>query len=517
MPMIDTHIAPFLADHPNFSQGLNLLGYKGVCETIYTTLLPGLNAVSSRIRYYSFYCWLLNEFGAFEQKKTEPTYLSFLRKSEYLLALIHAQMNGGTGVLGVPGIDYAIRELEKGQEIISLTAGIYKPDGKTTEGTYWKYRGGILAQYYLAMLSDDMGILEAMDGNERIRNISHSGANFISGEELATAFAKNVGETAATLFLNTVRNETVSRDTLQNLGQSFNMKLMSDSEERDLLRSLLLQSDLPRSGHASFLRKQTIKLFLQYMESSSSSNNDESRGFSKYLYERYVYDGQNDICTIGWYLYWLNENWQYRLSEIFVYILDLLETKYELRWAPIHSLSKELATEMVDAFSIDGKTLGDFYNAVKAQMISLPKGRICATAFYDLIQRVAENEGKDPDDSVYGGVFKITNNSGTFHRFMADFLNRLDEDLIAYLSEFIENRIIYRHYAESMRKWAAGGGVATHKFMLENGCIRIIGTTYCSHTSPRIRTLQGFLLDLGLVQETGGLTEDGAKTLQLLS
>ena len=514
--MIDTHIAPFLADHPTFSQGLNLLGYKGVCETIYTTLLPGLNAVSSRIRYYSFYCWLLNEFGSFENKKTEPSYLLFLRKSEYLLALIHAQMNDGAGVNGVPGIDYAIRELEKGEETIRLSAGIYKPDGRT-EGTYWKYRGGILAQYYLAMLSNDMGVLEAVDNHERIRNISREGIGYISGDRLATAFAGSIGETASSLFLNAIRSDSVSRDTLNQLRQSFNMKFMPNCEERDILRSLLLQQDLPRSGHVSFLRKQTIKLFLQYIESGIITDSDEARGFSKYLYDRYVFDGQNDICTIGWYLYWLNENWQFHLSEIFVHILDLLETKYESRWAPIHSLSKEIATEMVNSFGLHEKTIRDLYNAAKNKSISLSKREICAAAFLDLVQRVIENEGKEPDDSMYGGVFRITNSSGTFHKFMADFLERLDDDLVEYLSEFIENRIIFRHYAESMRKWAGGGGVATHKFMLENGCVRFIGKTYSSHTSPRIRTLKEFLLDLGLIKETGGLTEDGFQTLQMLA
>lgn len=514
--MIDTHIAPFLADHPTFSQGLNLLGYKGACETIYTTLLPGLNAVSSRIRYYSFYCWLLNEFGSFENKKTEPSYLLFLRKSEYLLALIHAQMNNGTGVNGVPGIDYAIRELEKGEETISLSAGIYKPDGRT-EGTYWKYRGGILAQYYLAMLSNDMGILEAVDNHERIRNISREGAGYISGDKLATAFAESIGETASKRFLDAVRSDSVSPDTLKNLMQPFNMKFMPDCKERDLLRELLLQQDLPRSGHVSFLRKQTIKLFLQYIESGDVSDSDEARGFSKYLYDRYVFAGQKDICTVGWYLYWLNENWQYHLSEIFVHILDLLETKFESRWVPIHSLSKELASEMVNSFGLQGKTVRDLYNAAKSKSISLPKREVCAAAFLDLILRVIENEGKEPDDSIYGTVFRITNNSGTFNRFMGDFLGRLDDDLLEYLSEFIENRIIFRHYAESMRKWAAGGGVATHKFMLENGCVRFIGTTYSSHTAPRIRTLKEFLLDLGLIKEAGGLTEDGSLMLQMLA
>lgn len=205
------------------SQGLNLLGYKGICETLYTTLLPGLNAVTSRIRYYSFYCWLLSELPNQVSPISEKSYVAYIRKAEYLLALIHAQMNNGEGVTGIPGIDKAIVNFKEAGEQISLVEGIYKSDGVSTAGTYWKNKGGVLAQYYLASMSDDMGLLEATNEKASIRNISRK-EGFINGAKLAESFKASIGDTDANLFLAAVKSGSVSKTEL---GQLINGKSQS--------------------------------------------------------------------------------------------------------------------------------------------------------------------------------------------------------------------------------------------------------------------------------------------------
>lgn len=52
-------LAPFIGENLSFSVGLNPLGIRTASEQLFTTLLPGMNVVTLRIRYYSFYCWLL--------------------------------------------------------------------------------------------------------------------------------------------------------------------------------------------------------------------------------------------------------------------------------------------------------------------------------------------------------------------------------------------------------------------------------------------------------------------------
>ena len=54
--------SPFMGDNKPLSVGLNPLGIRTASEQLFTTLLPGLNVVTLRVRYYSFYCWLLKSF-----------------------------------------------------------------------------------------------------------------------------------------------------------------------------------------------------------------------------------------------------------------------------------------------------------------------------------------------------------------------------------------------------------------------------------------------------------------------
>ena len=59
---LDSHKVPFFNKTADLKAGLNQLGLRNASEVLYTSLLPGLNNVSNRTRYYSFYCWLIGEF-----------------------------------------------------------------------------------------------------------------------------------------------------------------------------------------------------------------------------------------------------------------------------------------------------------------------------------------------------------------------------------------------------------------------------------------------------------------------
>ena len=97
----NTHIVPFFNKTADLKAGLNQLGLRNASEALFTSLLPGLNNVSNRIRYYSFYCWLIGEFYKNRESFTDKEFYKYIRYSEYLLALIHSR---GQGVDGIPGI-----------------------------------------------------------------------------------------------------------------------------------------------------------------------------------------------------------------------------------------------------------------------------------------------------------------------------------------------------------------------------------------------------------------------------
>lgn len=80
-------VSPFLGANKTLSVGLNPFGIRMASEQLFTTLLPGMNVVMLRIRYYSFYCWLLK---CFYTNRTETKRLDlqrYLRMSKVLKIL----------------------------------------------------------------------------------------------------------------------------------------------------------------------------------------------------------------------------------------------------------------------------------------------------------------------------------------------------------------------------------------------------------------------------------------------
>ena len=104
---VDAHIAPYFSKSITPVFGLNHLGLRNAAEDLFTTLLPGLNGVTLRVRYYSFYCWITGEVKRVIMGKPDPAeeFRLFILKSEILLALINAYRD--PNVTGIPGIDYA--------------------------------------------------------------------------------------------------------------------------------------------------------------------------------------------------------------------------------------------------------------------------------------------------------------------------------------------------------------------------------------------------------------------------
>ena len=137
--------APFMGDNKPLSVGLNPLGIRTASEQLFTTLLPGLNVVTLRIRYYSFYCWLLKSFYAKRTEAKKADLQRHIRMSELLMALIHAQSNFSGGV---PGITRASEIIEKGEDVINFNEDAM-PKGKPVGG-YWKGSYGAFGTYYAA-------------------------------------------------------------------------------------------------------------------------------------------------------------------------------------------------------------------------------------------------------------------------------------------------------------------------------------------------------------------------------
>ena len=493
----DKHVAPYWNDGINLKLGLNQLGIRNVAEQLFAKLLPGLNNVSSRIRYYSFYCWLINKFYEDKDSVEVNDFNPYLRRAELLLALVNATKDDSQGI---PGINYALLQLQNNSDKISLKDG-----AKFGVGTYWANAGGIFRQYYGASLVE-IGLIGANVSYPQLYNIRKEDG-FINGKILADSFASTVGQDGET-FLNLASKDEVSFEELRNLSDSFNMKVMpTSSQEREWLQELLLQKDSPTIELSASHRKQSIKHVLRYLTNARTSL--EATGFSKYMYQEF-HRGQKDETIWGWYAYYLDDNWQYQLTRIFNILLSTIKLRSSL-WTPIDIVASQLSEKVLIDFNVDNSVTLD---VVIAGLTQKKMENDVSDAINNLLWLYKENIGyaDESEQHYHDWGIEVEN----FCDFMKDASANLQTPFVKYVYKLITEDVIFRHYKVSFRKMLQTG-LATQKFSIENGNIRFIEDWPTSHTSPRIDTLRNFLIDLCLIKKDGSVTNLGVELLNRMN
>lgn len=501
----DSQIIPFFSKSINPVFGLNHLGIRNAAEDLFTTLLPGLNGVTERVRYYSFYCWLTDNFRKEhkENDRTDEDFRMFVRKSEMLLALIHAK--GNPDITGIPGITYARGTLALGYSIINLVSCVDHPEEKRrTNGTYWANSGGVLRQYYSSSLKD-MALLQALKKQPMVSAPSEDSTipeGSISGMQLAEAFGSSIGNNAAKRFLKCVMIGRVSIEELDELYSPFLMKDFGNiGTERDILIDLLNQKDHPddESSETTF-RYETIKLFLEYCKSARTDGARDSQAFPEYIYNK-VLEGKNvDTCSLGWYAYHLNDEWQYFSSEIFSCVLGLIK---DGNWVQIEPFSKQLAESMADnLFPGEGliKMKDVFDRISEGYRPNIDKPSLeteAAAAMYNILSLHCVNSPQKDIVNRYQEAFPEMKKD-SFFTFMTELKGYGEIPLQSFLHRYISEKIIFRHHTVSLIKYCQTG-VSSNKFLLEDGFIKFISNVEFTHTAPRIDSLIDFLSDLGLL------------------
>src|SRR5260370_42520314 len=73
---------------PNWSQptrpslGRDPLGIQATSVRVYRGLVPGLTNVTNRLRYYSFYCWVIRHYEEKKHSDDEAKWRVFIRRAE---------------------------------------------------------------------------------------------------------------------------------------------------------------------------------------------------------------------------------------------------------------------------------------------------------------------------------------------------------------------------------------------------------------------------------------------------
>lgn len=529
MPVLASNqiIVPFFSRPMTFVRGLDPLGLQNTSESTFAMLLPGLNNVTGRIRYYSFYCWLLNEYAK-QSGSTDPSdQRKFIRRAELIVALVNRSTS--EEISAIPGSNYANKLLnDEDISTYDLQTATYNPDG-TTEGTYWKYGSGAFGQYYVGSLLDIGLITERENGSGIfVRTPKKEGVS-ISGEDLAIAFEKNISKKNSELFFSCIKKGKIKDTDLESLFEELNLSFVPPtSDERKNLTTLLLEKDFPQILEEAPLtfRRKSIKHLLQY---SADNNEITDRQFTIQAYDlKGKFEDAEDDCLTGWYYYQLNEYWQYSCLGVFNGTMDYLEKEAGSGWKNLYQLVEEISEQVINHLQRDEllksskqKIKDVFFDADdwmdEAEIFKLinesrTTERI-ANSIFLILCLVHRNKEYTEILKTYGGN-NFIEKDGDGTTFCMKFEKYFDYTAKDFLKEFLLTHIIYRHQFVAFRKM--GNGIqSTQLFLIEDARIRRLLNFEPSLTGPRIRRLLGFLHDLGILQNQK-LTAEGKSILKEL-
>ena len=514
--------APFLGSTLNSINGLDQLGLNLTSERIFDFLLPGLNNVTARIRYYSFYSWFFSWYSREIRVISASEQFKYLRRAEFLLSLIGAHNHQA----GIPGILRANEIYSASGEEFNLDDGTGESSG-TTEGSYWKNTRGVLGQYYVSSLHQIGIIKDQGDAPGVYVATDFKNEEKVSGKELAVAFEDSVGQEAIGLFTGIVKKKTFSKDELDKLSSAYNMLSVPEaSEENKLLLQLLLNADRPGEAEKTFFRKHSIHYLLMLLNEPQNQLTNQFH-LPWYAYKRKVLGNSEKETTLSlWWLFMLEQFWSVAATGILKSVLEILDAAYNGSWAVL----EEFVDQLTDEISLSIQEIEpDSFKGSFEDINSIG---------YNEFDLYAEIQGKDSPTRLVAGLYLI-------HKILEDSRQYRDElfqlskkhnlhtqssflvasfelqkmaslPISEFVRKFLKKYVLYRHHFVSLRKMTASQSSA--KFIIEDGLIRYIDKFNFDLASPRIHTVTSFLEDLGYKErEQFSLTVKGDNLLKSLS
>lgn len=513
-------LAPFLSTKLSYITGQDPMGMLNIGDQVFSMLLPGLTSVTDRIRYYSFYCWLFDWYAKEIGSENPKELYKYVRRAEYLLALIAAKTNVG----GIPGITEAKKNYTKQSISLSHGTGEHKD---TFDNTYWKDPQGVFGQNYAPSLKV-IGIIRDREQNSNLYiRTAFDKENVVSGKELALAFINNIEiyPNAHQVFLKAITTSTVTQEELELLEDSFNMKKVPVStEENQLLLKMLLGNDLPLQDGSSTFRNKTTLHYLQLL------HNKKSRltvlDFVQFAYENQGYlNGVEDETLTAWYYYQLSQYWHIVNTGGLKHLLKALQEKSDGSWYVENDLIEELTEAIVTEFikSYNCTSTQAFHdlpvvtldnNSISKEVNSSNYINGFCQAFL-LLQKIAvENKTQIVRLKEFAKAHHLVSSSDIVAVF--DELERLSAlPLHKFIAKFIKKYIIDRHQLVAFSR--IRGSQTSEKFIREDGLIRFIDYISFGFSNPRLDTLIEFYTELAIISDDKNtLTKEGVALLKTL-
>lgn len=517
---------PFWGASVNLITGLDPLSLQTTSEATYATMLPGLSNLTNRLRYYGFYCWLLDFYFQKEKKGNSTEQYKFIRRAELMIAII--MRSERKAVTQITGSDFAA-ELINTQtgKVFDLADGADKTDDNPN--VYWKYSSGAFGQYYYgAMRAISLVVAAANEEGDVIYSITQPHPRQkVSGKELADAFDDSLTPAIKDLFYNNIKRGKLNVNDIPELVEYFYIDAISvNNAEWPLYVAMLLDKDDPGlevEENFTYHRRETILALI-----NTTLENKGKYDWYKLLLKVYKLKLEGTDTIKGWYAYQFNEYFQYGCGAIFwatlMHLYQFQQDQYlpsfVSKWAK--SITKEICKEIEKANP----------TSTLKQVLSYIPARQSVESINDSIETRPESKPVSAAAYSFMLLFKLYNeNKEQFHS-LKEFMTRKQmiregnvvdgllylhtcetDTLENFIEQFIQRRIINRHQMVAIRKMG-NGSLSTHKFIIEEQYIKFIDTFPPRRTSPRMNALWNLLADLTVVDDQHKLTALHTKLLE---
>lgn len=489
----------------SWTLGRDPLGIQATSVRMYRNLVPGLTNVTNRLRYYSFYCWVIDRYEATEHSGDDAKWRTFIRRAEafYALACNLAEAETADGLAGNIWARRALKEIEEGPfDVRSVT------DFHPGVQPYLSAKRGNFGQFYIASMTD-----------ERFLSPS-TGIPIVSenlGRKAASFFLESAG-VAADRLLSGIRDGVLPVKDLREIGYAVHpSNIPSFSNEMTLLRSFLLSEGNETSNGKA--RRASCWLLLDLIAKGVEA--DDEKAIRRAFYNRILPDGAQYVPSGAtaelWQAYQANEFCHIALEAILNALVSRLQRKptgedpdtlIAETIEPVLSASnadavswEEWATEIGIANSGNEDALAEPI-LVALQDPKLAEDQPMLESAMALLAVLWVRWG-----SSEGGVHEaVERYAGKGGRSLSGIIRTFDGQAklpsLQAVTQAIRRHVVSDHLAIAGRKLAASG-TFTYHFTSADGVLADGQIASYGYTNPRLRNLVRFLRDAGLYDDSG--------------
>lgn len=488
----------------SFSAGRDPLGFQAASVRLYTDLVPGLTNVTNRLRYFSFYCWVVRKFELRRRDSfNDAAWSIFIRRAEatYVLASYVGDRNRAFGMAGsIWAAKHAA--INKAFDFTAWT------DAPGEDNQYLKARWGNFGQFYVASMQE-MGMLEK--GGARLQAVTED-----YGLRLAEAFELS-SPRASELLLDAIDTGRISPDACAIISDEAHPSYLDDGDEETELLTRYLCGEREDDPTAA-ARRATLCNVLTIVEHAGTAEPDQVR---RELYVR------------GCFSQPMHPNLQSNLDEWRAYIVNelchvSLEVLLNALAYRVNSAIAPTAASLAD--DIASTALGSAHASTTLLDASRERKLASLEEEHELgseLARTAASAGAPTDTEIanavtllmslwqrWNGVSEVGHALGpaTVAGRSALGVFRLFDDVSGHpaveaIATVVRKFIVSNHLLIAGHKLASAG-TYTYRFIVDDGVLVEGVPAEYDFTNPRIGNLITFAQDAGLLSQ-GNLTPKG--------